>query len=125
MSSPISDHELSAAETVAASEQILIHSAKYGPQGSSAFMFDPASGTLIVRPEAEAVISQALCREARRIAFRLRLRQPGLEIRYFAISCSRAGMRCCMDCAISRATCRRVSSTLIRFAPWIEWHRPG
>jgi hypothetical protein len=48
-------------------------------------MFDPASGTLVVRPEADAIIRKALRREARRVTLRLRLSQPLFEASYLLL----------------------------------------
>ena len=55
---------------------------RYGPKGRSPFVLDPTSGALVVWPEADVIICKTLRREARRIAFGLRLRQPLFEIRY-------------------------------------------
>ena len=86
--------DLEGFSAVPATEEIDIsRAARYGPEGRSAFMFDPATRTLVVRPEADAVISKALRREACRIAFRLRLRQPLIEIRYLLLKLRYAILR--------------------------------
>lgn len=42
-------------------------------------------GTLIITPDRDLEIRKALLREASRIAFRARLRQPLFEIKYLAL----------------------------------------
>jgi hypothetical protein len=56
-------------------------------------MLDPASGTLVIRPEADTVIQETLRREARRLAFYFRLRQPIIEVRYFVLKLRYAALR--------------------------------
>lgn len=86
--------DLEGFSAVPAAEEIDISRvARYGPEGRSAFMFDPATRTLVVRPEADLVICKTLRREARRIAFRLRLRQPLFEIRYLLLKLRYASLR--------------------------------
>ena len=48
-------------------------------------MFDPTTGALIITPDRDLKIRKALRREARRIAFGLRLRKPLFEIKYFVL----------------------------------------
>src|SRR5438132_636450 len=67
--------------------------ARYGPKGRSAFMCDPATGTLIVRPEADIVIRKALRRAARRIALRLLLRKPLLDFERLLLEVRYASLR--------------------------------
>jgi hypothetical protein len=51
-------------------------------EGAKPFRADPTSGAFVVRPEADVITCKTLRREARRVAFGLRLRQPLFEIRY-------------------------------------------
>jgi hypothetical protein len=99
MASTKSDFEGLAACS-AAEEVDIANIARYGPEGRSAFMFDPATRTLIVRPEADLIICKALRREARRIAFRLRLRQPLFEIQYLTLKVRYAILR--LRCYLAR-----------------------
>jgi hypothetical protein len=54
-------------------------------KGASRFVFDPATGALVVDPNLDLKIRKALTRAARRIAFRQQLRLPVLYFRQLAL----------------------------------------
>lgn len=76
-----------------ADEDVDVLSPKYGPQGRSCLVLDPATGTLIVRPGAERKIEKALMREAKRIALRLQRKAFLLKLMEFRIECRAAYLR--------------------------------
>jgi hypothetical protein len=79
---------------VAASEEILVASAAaYRSERRSSPAFDPAMGTLVVSPDHDLKIRNALRREKRCVAFRLLLRQPRLEVEYLLLKMHHAALR--------------------------------
>jgi hypothetical protein len=62
-------------------------------QGRSGFTFDPATGALKISPDLDRKIRKTLRRAARRITFRLLLRQPRFEIEHLALKVRHAGLR--------------------------------
>jgi len=68
-----------------AAKEIVLGIAGNRRQVRSRFVFDPATGALIVSPELDFKIRKSLRRAARRIARRARLRQLRFEIKYSAL----------------------------------------
>src|SRR6266404_1703068 len=80
-----------------AAKRILGIRSRNAVQGRSSFTFDPATGTLKVSPDLGRKICKTLRREARRITFRLLLRQPRFEIEYLALKVRHTGLRLLRD----------------------------
>src|SRR5260221_7531977 len=91
MASPISNRIVRVASV--AFKKILSAVSPNRPQQRERFTVDPATGALIISPELDLIICKTLRREARRIAFRLRLRQPLFEINYLALKVRYTSLR--------------------------------
>lgn len=66
-------------------EDVVRVAPRYGPEGRSNLIFDEASGALIVRPDSDRVVVQALGREVRSLKFQLQLSRLRLKCRYFRL----------------------------------------
>jgi hypothetical protein len=66
---------------------------KYGSKGTSCFVFDEATGALVVRPEKAHLIHAAFQREIRRMKWRLRFRIFALRLSKFRLDCRCAALR--------------------------------
>ena len=64
-----------------------------GMQAGSRFMHDPATGTLVVRPEFDLEIQTAILGAARRNALRQHLRLFGLYLQQFTLSLRAARLK--------------------------------
>lgn len=76
-----------------ASEQVVSGITGERPNGRMNPLANPAERALIISPDLDLKIRKALRREARRIAFRLRIRQPFFEISYLALKLRYASLR--------------------------------
>jgi hypothetical protein len=70
-----------------AAEDVVLPAGRYGPEGTSNFFLNTATGAMKVRPDAWPIVEKALVREIKRIKVRLYFRFALLYFEKFSLQC--------------------------------------
>jgi hypothetical protein len=92
--SPLPARNYEVEPTGATAHNVIAGIAAYGPKGRSNFVYDPATGTLKVRPDRRLEIEKALLRETRRLKLRLYLHLATLQLRLFMAQLTELRIKC-------------------------------